>query len=127
MWEGVINSVIYYKIGLNSVVMLDTLVFNNSYVYYLNFYPSSAFTRTESVAVVCNDKFGTGSRNVLTHAFLSQERRLPLMQSVVAHCRIPQECWTPVQTIADLRGTQRRKKVKRLPRSLQSCVSFLFG
>lgn len=72
MWEGVIRSVIYYKIGFNSVVMLDALVFNNSYVYYLNFYPSSAFTRNESVAAVCDDKFGTGSRNVLIHAFLSQ-------------------------------------------------------
>lgn len=126
MWEGVIKSVIYYKIGINSIVVLDALVFNNTYVYYLNFYPSSGFTRTKSLAAVCDVKLGTGSCNALIHAFLSQERRLPFMHSV-ASCRIPQECWTQVRTIVDLRGTQRRKRVKRLPWSLQLCISFLFG
>lgn len=76
---------------------------------------------------MCDDKFGTGSCTVLIHAFLSQERRLPFMHSVVVRCRVPQECWTHVQTIADLRGTQRRKKVKRLPWSLQLCIFFVFG
>lgn len=90
--------------------MIDALVFNNSYVYYLNFYPSSGFTRSESLAAVCDVKLGTESCNVLIPAFLSQERRPPFMNSVVASCWIPQECWTQVQTIVDLRGTQRRKR-----------------